>query len=288
MSALIGAGLAGGCAAAGVWMLARSRRELLTPASAESEHASAGGAVEQAGRSFVPLLRRTGLPTASIRADLVLCDTSEGQYLAEKAGGTIAASALVLLLLGAHAAGVSLLPPLALLVLAAACVGACWKAPDLAVHAQARKRREELRSASSMLADLAVIALAGGAGVSGALAQAARHGTGWAPEKIRAALHTAAVKAEPGWQGLGELGDRAGVVELSELAASLELAGTDGARVRASLASKAASLRTAELAAAEARAAADTERMTLPVTVLVLGFMGLVGYPALVHVITGF
>ncbi|GAB3214232.1 hypothetical protein GCM10027294_52900 [Marinactinospora endophytica] len=68
-----------------------------------------------------------------------------------------------------------------------------------------------------------------------ALTQAARHGQGWAPEQIRIALHAAALRGKPSWQALDALAKRTEVGELGELAASLQLAGTEGARVRASL-----------------------------------------------------
>ena len=75
--------------------------------------------------------------------------------------------------------------------------------------------------------------------------------------------------------------------ELSELAASVALAGAEGAKVRASLAAKATSIRSHALADAQADAEAMSERMSLPVVVLFAGFLLFVGYPALAHVLTG-
>ena len=54
----------------------------------------------------------------------------------------------------------------------------------------------------------------------------------------------------------------------SFLAASVSLAGTEGAKVRQSLAAKAAALRTHQLTDAEGSAQAATERMSLPVVLL--------------------
>jgi tight adherence protein C len=71
------------------------------------------------------------------------------------------------------------------------------------------------------------------------------------------------------------------------LAASVSLAGTEGAKVRASLAAKAASLRTHELAEAETADQAATERMSLPVVLLFAGFLVFLGYPAVEKVLTG-
>jgi hypothetical protein len=71
------------------------------------------------------------------------------------------------------------------------------------------------------------------------------------------------------------------------LAASVSLAGTEGAKVRASLAAKAGSLRTHELAEAETEDQAATERMSLPVVLLLAGFLLFIGFPAVERVLTG-
>jgi tight adherence protein C len=64
------------------------------------------------------------------------------------------------------------------------------------------------------------------------------------------------------------------------LAASIGLAGTEGARVRASLQARAVALRGRQLADAEAAAESATERMSLPVVTMATGFLLFIGYPA--------
>ena len=145
------------------------------------------------------------------------------------------------------------------------------------------------RSSGTALAaylDLIVISLAGGAGIEAALTYSAAAGHGWAFTRLRGALQAAQLTRRPPWQLLGQLGDDLGISELSELAASVTLAGTEGARVRASLAAKAAGLRARQLADAETAAQAATERMSLPLVLLFAGFLLLIGYPAVVHVLT--
>ena len=83
------------------------------------------------------------------------------------------------------------------------------------------------------------------------------------------------------------LGNELGVAELGELAASVGLAGSEGAKVRASLAAKAASLRSHQLAEAETTAQAATEKMSLPVVLLFAGFLCFIGYPAIERVLAG-
>jgi hypothetical protein len=131
------------------------------------------------------------------------------------------------------------------------------------------------------------VLLAGGAGVDGALFDAVSIGRGWAFQQLRRALVTARLTRTTPWSTLGQLGTELDVHQLSELAASVSLAGTEGAKVRASLAAKAAALRARELTDAEGDAQGATERMSLPVVVLFCGFLVFIGFPALSQVLGG-
>jgi hypothetical protein len=75
--------------------------------------------------------------------------------------------------------------------------------------------------------------------------------------------------------------------ELNELAASVTLAGDEGARVRGSIAAKARAIRVRGLADAESAAQSANERMSLPIVLLMLGFVVFLGYPAVMQVLTG-
>ena len=76
--------------------------------------------------------------------------------------------------------------------------------------------------------------------------------------------------------------------ELRELAASVALAGEEGAVVGASVAAKATALRTRALTEAEAAGESDSERMALPTVMLLVGFVIFIGYPAVAAVVSGF
>jgi len=119
------------------------------------------------------------------------------------------------------------------------------------------------------------------------LAQAAATGEDPTIAALRRALEEAVVRREPLWASLDRLGRTLGVGELRELAASLSLAGTEGAKIRASLAAKAAALRVRLLADIETQAQSATERMSLPLVVMFAGFLVFIAYPALAQVITG-
>ena len=150
----------------------------------------------------------------------------------------------------------------------------------LVLRAEARRRRAELRTALSGLLDLVVVGLAGGAGVEQALADATDNARTPGQHRLRHAIQAATVSRVPPWTTLGQLGADTAVPALVEFAAALSLAGTEGARVRATLTARAASLREHELADAEAHAASATEKMSLPVVALFAGFLVFLGYPA--------
>lgn len=159
--------------------------------------------------------------------------------------------------------------------------------PTFTLRSRAEERRRSFRHALSSFLDLVAVSLAGGAGVETALHRAAGTGQGWAFEEIRHALLASSLLGGTPWAGLDQLGTELGVVELRELAASVTLAGEDGARVRGSISAKARTLRAKSLTDTEADAEAATERMSLPIVVLMAGFMVFVIYPAISRILTG-
>jgi tight adherence protein C len=238
----------------------------------------AGGWAARLGRPAAALLAGLGLPGKTLRADLAILGRPPERLLAEQATAAVAG----LLAAGGVSAGWQ--PPAGGAVVLAV---AGFAAPALAVRQEAAARRAATRHALAAFLDLVVIATAGGAGTEAALTYAAATGQGPSFAQIRQALETARLTRQPPWQTLGQLGTELGVTELTELAASITLAGTEGAKVRASLAAKSAAMRARQLAEAEAGAQAATERMSLPLVVLFAGFLALIGYPAIVHVING-
>jgi len=249
-----------------------------------------GGFAARIGRPVAGVLIRDGatwLVPNKVRRDIAVTERSVERHLAEQVAlflvGLLLVPALtVVLLIG----GVRL--SLALPIWAALlCAVAGFFVPDLAVHTEAAQRRRDFRHALSSFLDLVVVALAGGAGVETALSDAASIGGGWSFDYLRRALDGSRLSRETPWAALGRLGDELGVGELSELAASVALAGTEGAKVRASLGAKATSLRTHELAEAESEDQAATERMSLPVVLLFAGFLLFIAFPAVERVLTG-
>jgi Flp pilus assembly protein TadB len=160
------------------------------------------------------------------------------------------------------------------------CLACGCGTPMIGLSVEARKARASARHALSCWLELVVLGQAGGMGVEGALEAASRVSNDLMFVRVRAALRRARHEGSSPWEALGRLGAELGIADLQELAANLALAGTEGARVRASLAAKASSMRRRELNDAQAKANSTTERLFLPSIVLMLGFLIFLMYPA--------
>jgi Flp pilus assembly protein TadB len=224
---------------------------------------------------------------AGAAADLHVVGVTAEEHLAQRVAvavvGVLWAPLVALFLV---AVGIPAPPALSLwMSLVLAPVG--FFVPAIELRARAARRRRSFRHALSSFLDVLSIALAGGKGLEGALNDAAGTGDGWAFRELRAALADARLFGEPPWAGLSRLGHELAVPELGELAASAALAGAEGARVKASVATKAKALRVRVLADVETAAQSASERMSLPIVLLLLGFVLFLGYPAVTQVLHG-
>jgi tight adherence protein C len=163
----------------------------------------------------------------------------------------------------------------------------CAGAPVMGLLARARERRRHFRCVVGSFVDLVVLSLAGGVGIEGALLAASQVSSDWAAGRMHRVLLRARDSGESPWGALGRLGQELGVPELVELSSTLQLAGTEGTRIRESLSARAVSLRRHEQAEAESAANATTERLFLPGALLLLGFLLFVGYPAVSRILGG-
>jgi Flp pilus assembly protein TadB len=184
---------------------------------------------------------------------------------------------------GVLAAGLPL-PVGAVGVLSLATAASGFVLPDFVLRDEAERRRRAFRHTLSSYLDLVNVLLAGGAGIETALHAAADAGDGWGYQTIRVELRRARLTGQSPWDTFADLAERLGVAELAELAASVSLAGSHGARIRASLAAKADTLRGHQVAETEASAEAATERMTVPVAVLLFGFLVFIAWPAIAQI----
>ena len=172
----------------------------------------------------------------------------------------------------------------ALVSIAGGCLG--FVLPSVLLRQEAAESRREFRWAVSGFVDLVTIQLAGGEGVETAVRAAAETGSGRPFRVIAEALARAHRRGESAWAALGELGRELAVPELGELSSSVTLAGDSGARVRQTLSTKAAAMREHELAAELALSEKQSERLGAPVVLMLLGFVMLIGYPALARILS--
>ncbi|MFD2400004.1 type II secretion system F family protein [Prauserella oleivorans] len=157
--------------------------------------------------------------------------------------------------------------------------------PPLAVADDAATRREEFRSAVIAYLDLVAQERMAGRAAAQALSEAADVFDGWAFTRIRGTLAHAQRAGHLPWEALTRLADRMSSPELADVA-DIASTAADGAAVHATLTAKATGLRRAALATEKAAANTRSQRLTLPVTLLLLGFLLLVLYPAVIRLFT--
>ncbi|GGS91336.1 type II secretion system protein [Planobispora rosea] len=244
-----------------------------------------------------------GWEVRSARADLALLGKSLEGFLATKV--LLAASGLLAfpLLAGWLALmgwGISLTIPLWAAITFAVVF---FFLPDLQIRRDAARMRRDFRHVVGAFLDLVAMNLAGGRGVPESLMMAVSVGTvgtagtaggmaggtagasddegaNWAMTRIREALTNARIVGITPWQALGQLGDEIDVDELRDLSAALGLVADDGAKVRASLTARAATLRRRELAEVEGQAGERSQSMLVAQLLLCAGFMIFLSFPA--------
>ncbi len=232
------------------------------------------------GRELTKLLGFAGSARRPLRQDLNILGRSDESLAVATTLAAVAAGAGAVVACGGSAClglhmAIAIVP---LVCLTAGLTGAC--VPSLLVRRAAGAARRDLVRSLACWLELVALAQAGGMGIESAL-EAASSITGEASFlRVRRSLDLARHAGRSPWDGLGRLGAELGVNELEELAASVRLAGTEGARIRSSLSAKSASLRRRQMADAQGRANATTERLFLPAIVLMIGFVLFLVYPA--------
>jgi tight adherence protein C len=151
----------------------------------------------------------------------------------------------------------------------------------------AKKRRAEFRRTLSIYLDLVAMSMQAGRGHAEALPASAAIGTGWAFTHLQDAIDGARFAGTTPWHALGQLGDRFGLRELTDLEAALTLANEDGAKVRTTLVARAETLRSERIADAEAAAAQATESMRFALIVMVFAFLSYELYPSVARLFAG-
>lgn len=294
VAALLGAGVG-----SGLWLVSRAVRPRPAPLSAvfaaldrptEGRYSldERGSELRERrlGRMAIRLVQATGTDLGRHDIELRLTGRNRARHALDKLIGSIGGIGVPLLVATALGSMGVMLPLFGVLGLSAGGGVAGWILPDLTLRDEAARRRKAFRHALSSYLDLVNVIIAGGGGIQTALYTAADAGDGWAFASIRRALDRARLTNRSPWDTFAELADQLDVPELAELAASVALAGSQGARIRASLAAKADTLRGHQVAETETAAESATERMTIPVAVLLFGFLVFVAYPAVQQIST--
>ncbi|HET6793652.1 MAG TPA: type II secretion system F family protein [Acidimicrobiales bacterium] len=287
--------LATGCAglfALGLGLVFRALRPARAPLAVRlaalegrPRHEGADGTV--LGRVLADLLDPHASRSDRLASELAIADMTMPVLLARQAGTGLLGAALMAAMGVVMTAGGVPVPPILVVVGAVVVAAGGGLLPGYLLRAQAGERRAGMRHVLAGYLDLTGVILAAGEGLETALRHAASMGSGWAYDRLAACLEEARLTRRPAWEALGALGVRIGVAQLADLGESLALAGVEGARLRDSLAARARSLREHELAEIEARAGSATEGMSGPLVFLLVGFVVLIGYPALMGVVGG-
>jgi tight adherence protein C len=264
---------------------------------------SGGPAGSSAVRSAAPLDVRLGAPivdgvlrsrwsghrwVARATSDMEITGTAPDAFVSRIVVlmGSSAVGPLMLWLLATMAGAA--IPTAAAAVCVVVGVPAGAILPVAGLVRRATDRRRHFRVVIGSFVDLVVLSLAGGVGIDGALHTASQVSPDWAAQRIGRTLLAAREAGDAPWSALEALGRHLDVPELVELATTVQLAGTEGARMSASLTARSASLRRHEQADAESSANAMTERLFLPGALLLLGFLVFIGYPAFQRILGGF
>jgi tight adherence protein C len=255
-----------------------------------------GDLIRNAGQRHVPqptglwnqtinLASRTG-DNDTLTADLVVLGRTRNEFAASRIQLCVALGALpiVAAVLTSLVSGSTWNPTIiALCALSGVGAGVALSKVTLASEAAGRRKRfiEELAAYLDIVAQL----VAGGAGIDEALWRAVRSADTPGLVMMRDTIASARVRRRSEWAELGVLANRARLPELDELASAIELASTDGARIRASLQAKAKSLRAATASEQLASANRASEAMGGPLIGMLLAFLVVVLAPALAQVL---
>lgn len=249
--------------------------------SGELDAPELSGVQATLGAAGLALMRMVGMADRQKLTDaLRVLDKSPERHAYEKVLAAGAGFTLPIVASAALATNGIAPSPLVVTVIALALAAGGFFYPDLPLSDRVAARRQAFKHAFSAYLDLVTILLAGGAGIESALEGAAEAGDGWAFAEIRRALRRARLTRRSPWEAFAQLGDELGVNELGELAATVSLAGDQGARIKQSLIAKADALRSVQAADLEANAETRTEKMIVPVVVMILGLVLFIAFGA--------
>jgi Flp pilus assembly protein TadB len=264
----------------------RDRRRRDVSLTVDRRHQTESARLRRLGRSLLETLDSRGirLPGDVLR-DLALVGRSAEMHLASSVVSAVAGLMVPLVTLSVGSLVAPVLRAGAPLWVGLACGLVGGLLPTAVLASRASGRRRDFRHTVGSFLDMVAMNLSGGRGIPEALQSASSISEGWAMVRIRDTLERARLQGATPWAALGLLGEETGIDELRDLAMALALVADDGAKIRESLAARAASLRRRELADAEGRAQARSQSMLVAQLLLALGFLVFLVYPAAARVL---
>ncbi|MBO1756464.1 type II secretion system F family protein [Allobranchiibius sp. CTAmp26] len=159
--------------------------------------------------------------------------------------------------------------------------------PDYNARDDAKRARDEFNRALGAYIDLVALERNSGSGARQAMEVAAQVGDSWVFRRLSEELTRSRWSGEAPWEAIRTLGHDLGVAELEDLADILRLSGEEGTQIYAQLRARSASMRSAMLTSELSKANEIGERMSIPMSLLGVIFMGLLIAPALLRVMGG-
>lgn len=165
--------------------------------------------------------------------------------------------------------------------------GLMFVLPDHNVRDEAKKARAEFARALGAYIDLVALERTNGAGPRQAMETAADIGDSWVFQRLAEELARTRWSGLTPWEALHELAADLSLPELDDLADIIRLSGEEGAAIYSQLRARSAGMRTAMLNHEKAKANEIGERMSIPMSLLGVIFLGILVTPALLRVMTG-
>lgn len=191
-------------------------------------------------------------------------------------------------LLTAFFTAIGLTVPLLIPTLATIVLGAVmFFVPDYNAKDDAKRARGEFSRALGAYIDLVALERNSGSGPRQAMEVAAEVGDSWVFKRIGEELARSRWSGLAPWEALHGLADELGLPELDDLADIMRLSGEEGAQIYSNLRARSAAMRTAMLNTELGKANEVGERMSIPMSLLGVIFMGLLVAPSLMRVMGG-
>jgi tight adherence protein C len=226
----------------------------------------------------------TKLNWSTVDKDLAVIGRSRDEHMtlrviAVVVGGIVPPALITLV----RAAGAQI--PLFVGLLLGVAFGFCgWLIIESSLRDTAGRARRDWRRGLSNKVDLIRALVAAGTDVRAAAIMATRAGTSPLFSDLRQRVEVAVARQERLDPVFADVGERIGVVELTDLASLMDLVTSGGIDPRDALEDRAAMLRSRELSEVRKELTEASEHMNFPLAIMAFAFAAFVAYPAMMIV----